>query len=499
MSDGNQPVGIPGMTSVRDNLAINADFSPAIGGFFLNLMSSALAKSAPSCLFFRDFEQLPQRAPFDLDILCNRTQWQALLARFRQLAQQFDLLMSVRQTPKSTYVLLLDLAGPAENRRHCFFEIREDLDIPSDQFAVVPSLSRVMIASGDAARAAASGLPVPTPGWHSAFLILQALRKSQPDRYLAIVRGVPPAVLDEALGILGRYGFDATQLAAWLASPRPVAPRPRRQPATTWRDRIRIFCSRYLFFLPLVNHEFFSLHGPDGVGKTTTCLEIERLFAGLPLGLYMFHHSEGWKGARRRPEAAAGATPVATRAAAGPAAKPGPVHRLLRLIYRAMPEALQDLWIWNIHFIVYNRRFSQFLLRNRGHGEVLFSDRYLYDVRIKYAVETPHPKILVKAYYKLHCGILPRPNRAFILTDDPAAIARRKDELTETQIRRFLDGIREALRQHGVPTEEIAIEGRLPRAVALDIATRLLRRMDASVIDYVKAYMHQLEARSARG
>ncbi|WP_300302004.1 hypothetical protein [Ferrovibrio sp.] len=485
----------------RRALFIEAAFSPRIQALLLELAASDWTAISPSCLFFRDFEGLPKQAPFDLDLLCDAAEWDSLLRHVHKLSEQDGLLCFHRKADSSVYILLLDLAGPPDARRHCFIEIRPDLAIPAKQFAVQPA-AQVSILPATVPRASAAGLPVPVPSWHCAFLMLQALRKARPDRYIAALDAFALATREAALHILADLGFEPDAVRRWLADPKPL-PRRTSSPAPAWRDRIAMLCVKYLFFLPILSYEFFSLHGPDGVGKTTTCREMEALFTGLPIGLYMFHHSEGWKHGRRRPRETAAAAPrqvAAPLAAAGSAESSqtgqaaGPLHRVLRAIYRLLPEGLQDLWVWNSHFINYNRNFSRFLYRYRGKGEILFSDRYLYDVRIKYIVETPKPKWLVRAYYKLHCGLIPPPSYAYILTDDPAAIASRKNELTASQIEKFIGAIRIALQQHGVAAEEIAIAGRSPQAVAIDIATRLFRRMDARVIEYTKAYMTHLES-----
>jgi len=472
---------------------LDAPFAPGLRAFFTALADADWPARVPSCVFIRDFDSLPESAPFDIDLVCNRNDWPKLRALVRECAG--GLIVSETAAEQALYILLIDLEGPADTHRHAFLEVRDTLAVPSRQFAVTPAAD-ISLGAADIPRTGEHGLPQPPRDWHAAFTLLQALRKSDTAKYLSRYRAFDAATRESAQDLLsGRMGFPAGDIENWLAAP---APRPRGNkgtPAPAPRDtheKLRRFCADRLFFLPLLKLDFFTIHGPDGAGKSTTCAEIARLIEGLPFGLHQFHHSEGWKEGRRRdPRTGQVNKP---QAVAATAAQPSLLRRIARGAYRLMPEGMREFWLWNSHFVNYNRKFTRFLLDNRNSGYILFADRYVYDVRIKYIVETEHPSWLVLGYYRLHCALVPKPRYGFVLVDDPAKIVARKDELTEEQVTRFIGWIMRILRERRMPHTVVPIDGRPPRAVAAQIACELIERQGEDLIRHMRTFVSEIEA-----
>lgn len=486
------------MTRGTDQLQLGASFSPSLKTFLGKLIGTDWSAKCPDCLFIRDFEDLPETAPFDIDLLCGREDWPTLTAIVRDAAAECGLLVSVYSSELALYLLVLDVDGPVDQRRHAFFEVRHTLDLGAFQFALRPS-GNIVLRTPDIARKGGPGLPVPKSDWHCALLYLQALRKPDTAKYLRRISIFGSNDRDAARGLLAsRLGFEESQLEAWLATPAPIA---RRQPQPTpafppdRRTRLRAFCASYLFFFPLLKLDFYTLHGPDGVGKSTTCDTIEKLFEGLPVGLHKFHHSEGWKEGSRR--STANSAQAQSASSATPSARPSALLRLARIVYRGLPEPLRQFWLWNSHFVNYNRKFSRFVLDNRNVGNILFADRYLYDVRVKYIVETERPSWLTRGYYRLHSALVPKPCFGFVLVDEPAAIVARKDELTEVQISRFIEWIVRILKKRGMVHIVIPVAGRTPDEIAREITRKLIELQGPGLILHMRAFVSRLEAADA--
>lgn len=477
-------------------LKLAEPFSPALTAFLDHLIAIEWRAQVPSCLFIRDFEDLPYSAPFDIDLLCAQADWPALLEQIGSAATQNGLIVSHHASSPALHVLVVDVTGPLETRRHAYFEVRTVLDLPARQFAIAPA-SGISLTSESIPHAAESGLPVPTPDWHCAFLLLQALRKRDHAKYLRRVMHFEVAQRHAACELLiSEFGFSRNALAQWLEAPTPrIASTESNGAPLAGTGRLRTFCANRLFFLPLLKLDFFTIHGPDGVGKSTTCDEIARLFDGLPFGLYQFHHSEGWKSGRQRNVEKV--KPVASASSHHESPAPSWPRRIARGIYRWLPQPLKEAWLWNSHFVNYNRKFTRFLLDNRNAGNIMFADRYIYDVRVKYIIETAQPSWVARSYYRLHCLLVPKPRFGFLLVDEPAAIVARKNELTETQVSQFIFWIKRVLNQRRMPYEVIPVASRTPSEVASEIAQKLISLEGNGLIAHMRMFVTRLEALDA--
>ncbi len=483
------------MTLRTEQLRLDAAFSDGLQAFLNGILTADWGRRVPSLVFIRDFEGLPTHAPFDIDALCAQEDWPELVDLMKTLATQHGLFLAENRSESSLHILVLDIGNDTSDRRHCYFEIQKNLKIPASQFTVQPGSNLVAVAPSDVPRAKDKRFPVPESSWQILFILFQALRKANSGKYLDRVSAFTAADRAASVSLASeRYGFALDQLTDWLSAPvRSQAAKAASSPTVSgWRQRLAPFCVDYLFFLPLLRLDFFTLHGPDGVGKSTTCAEIAQLFENLPVGLYQFHHSEGWKeGRRREPD---GERAPRRKPTTGQPDNASMLRRISRGVYRWLPESLKALWLWNSHFVNYNRKFTRFLYDNRNTGDILFADRYIYDVRVKYIVETPQPSWLVRAYYRLHCALVPKPRFGFVLVDTPEAIVSRKDELSEAQVTQFIDWIGRILRQRRMAHIVIPVNGRPPRAIACEIATNLLTRRGGDLIADMRAYVSRLES-----
>jgi len=104
-------------------------------------------------------------------------------------------------------------------------------------------------------------------------------------------------------------------------------------------------------------------------------------------------------------------------------------------------------------------------------GELVLSDRYVYDLRYLYHSEPVHVFGLTR---RLVCRLFPRPHLIFFLFHEPEAIAARKPQLQADAIRRLQDSYRRALR--GLPVVEVRTDGPVDREVTARIVAAWYER-----------------------
>lgn len=233
---------------------------------------------------------------------------------------------------------------------------------------------------------------------------------------------------------------------------------------------------------------FFTVMGPEGVGKTTTCGLVEDIFAGFPLQMRQFHHTAFWKGDGNADlEDGTGAVsrhreaePEATQTAG--AAPRGLPYRLARTIWRrGVPAALKTQILAVPGELQYYRRISRLLESARQAGEIALIDRYCYDryVRWQNLAKPASQRFMAR----LQCRFMRRPVMAFLLHDEPTRIHARKPVMPLDEIERHQPMLVDTCRRYRVPHAVVALDGRDAPAVAADIARRILLALGPRVFD----------------
>ncbi len=115
----------------------------------------------------------------------------------------------------------------------------------------------------------------------------------------------------------------------------------------------------------------------------------------------------------------------------------------------------------------------------------MLCDRYIYDTWTKKRLEmrSGHPLNLL---HFLHCSAIRRPESAFVLTDEPEAIYRRKKELSPEDMGRYQEYMDETLARLGVRARTIPIASRPAAEVATEVVQSLLRDVGEELISLLR-------------
>ena len=88
-------------------------FSDALRRFHERLFTFSWEEQFPGLVFIRDYEELPVRAPFDIDIVSPPAVWTNLDAVFGSLAEELSLVMISHRSAHSFPILIFDPVVPA--------------------------------------------------------------------------------------------------------------------------------------------------------------------------------------------------------------------------------------------------------------------------------------------------------------------------------------------------------------------------------------------------
>jgi len=112
-------------------------------------------------------------------------------------------------------------------------------------------------------------------------------------------------------------------------------------------------------------------------------------------------------------------------------------------------------------------------------------DRYIYDLWAKEQVDQDYSSLLYPLHFVFN-RLQRFPNIAFMITDDPNEIYKRKQELTPAQIENYQKIMSDILKSMGVQTIEIAVAGRKPEEIAREIVIALLSNIDIKIFGIIK-------------
>jgi len=440
-------------------------FSANLRDFHLRLAATPWHEIVASCVFVRDYDGLPEHAPFDIDVMVNQSELKQCRTLFETTAQEANLVCITRELPLGLHILILDLVVAPTQRTWVYYEIATEKKLTSS-FVLT---SQAITIQRD------SGLPLPDAQWQFLINFAQALRKADLERYRPILESAlasDPRCIDFCASQLS---LDPAEIHGVLLDPgrlddccsRIGATRKVRQQPTKLRLRTkwRRAALRYLYFLPTRHMYTFTIHGPDGVGKTTACDLVREMFAGYPIGMNSAHHVTSWK---RRNAQIAGASDAATDVSV--------IHRWLRVIYRAAPQFARDLWVTSSGYHKYSRNVNAETYRSYIDWKILLLDRYIYDVFVKEKIlRATSP--LRDVVSQVHCFIMRRPRLAILLQDNPREIVKRKQELNETEIENYQTLMRGLVRRLGVRFKLINVGGRSRDHIARDVASAIIERV----------------------
>ncbi len=149
----------------------------------------------------------------------------------------------------------------------------------------------------------------------------------------------------------------------------------------------------------------FSILGPEGVGKSTLCLNIQNIFKNSPINSDTFHHTGAWKN-KIKINKVKKRTPIKKN-----------ISKLIPQFIKIQIDAFRGE-------IIYFLNLVKILYKNHNENLITIIDRYSYDRYVRW-VNLNKP-FFQKIGAILVCYLLKKPSKCFILTDDPERIFKRK-------------------------------------------------------------------------
>ena len=472
---------IPGAPFSRAALQ-GQTFSARLVAFHRALAGQDWPVRAPGCAFIRDQDGLPFTAPFDVDIACPASQTEAFTAAFEECARANGITTVIRRHSGGLVCAAFDVVREPGARTWAYYEVFNRIRL---------TRSRTVEADEIGVVHAAGTLPMPTTGWRFLLEFTQAVRRDRMDRAresLETLRLDDP----DAIAFTAReLGLAETDVAGALAPGADTAALRSRadilphggnkapQPAG-FRDRLRAWLFPRAYFAQIGNPCLYTIHGPDGVGKTTACRLVSEMFAQYPIGFASQHHVTGWK---EKPSDA----PAPPKAAAP--RRPLP-RRMVSAAYRNAPSIVRRTWYTMSGYHRYSRNVMAMVYRYYVEGRVILVDRYIYDMWVKPYVTADKDELLPGIGARM-CRLLRRPRLAFVLNDTPLAIHGRKQELSVEEIAAFQNAMDEILTRCDVRTNRIDVGGLGPDAVAARIVTGILENLGDEVLNVMRDFIQR--------
>jgi len=455
-------------------------FSDGVRTFHQRLATTDWPRRAPSFVFVRDYEGLPDSAPFDIDAMAEEGDIPSCRSVFEETAAALGLICLVQTGSAGINILVLELTCAPAHRTWSYFEISTHKKLARD-FILQPreiTIERT------------NGLPTPSNPWRFAINLLQALRRSNLDRY----RPVLEDCLQNTPGchslVGGKLGLNDTDIHNILNAGQPLAdwqnqlgvtvkpPKPGA-PHRSWKNCLRLAALRRLYVISSKEMYLISVHGADGVGKSTACDLVGGMFAGYPIELDAFHHTK-WK--HRTAADAKAAPPKVTTASP---LKPSPLRAILKLGYRVSPEFVRDWWRSVIGYHNYGRSLNQKVFQGYLDHRIMILDRYVYDEFIKLGIHKAYGRLGTLVGY-LACKIMRRPLLAILIVDLPEAVIARKQELSLQEIGDYQASMEHLLSRLRIPHTVIQVAGRDAETVADELARTIIGAIGTNLLQLMR-------------
>lgn len=459
-------------------------FAAGLRTFFQRLAEADWPGRAPSFVFVRDYEGLPDHAPFDIDAMADKADLTTCRAVFEETANALGLVCVEQPGSTGINILVLELAATPGHRTWAYFEIATHKKLSRD-FTVRPE-------EIDIERT--GGLPVPSDAWRFAINLLQALRRSDLARYRPVLDsclrdtpgcrglvaeklGLKDHEIDDILSTTGTLESWQERLGVTVKPPEPATP------PQSWRNRLRLAALRRFYLLSAPEMYLVSVHGADGVGKSTACDKVGAMFAGYPIRLDAFHHVTSWK---HQSDSVASPPDAVAHAGTTPAPdRPSPLRVILRFGYRAAPEFVRDWWRAVTGYHHYGRSLNRNVVQGYIDHRIMLLDRYVYDMYLKLGIRGATGR-LGKLVGYLFCRMMRRPLRAILIVDQPESVIARKQELALDEIDAYQRTMARLLGRLGVRHTIIRVDGRDADSVADELARTIIDAIGGNLIQLMR-------------
>ena len=115
-----------------DNKIRQKRFTKSLTAFHKDLFSFPWREKFPKCIFVRDYELLPDKAPYDVDIMLNETYWNEFQETITNLCSQRGLRIFFKRTKNHLLFIILDICSDNKFRTWVYYEIHQSLKISKE-------------------------------------------------------------------------------------------------------------------------------------------------------------------------------------------------------------------------------------------------------------------------------------------------------------------------------------------------------------------------------
>ncbi len=165
----------------------------------------------------------------------------------------------------------------------------------------------------------------------------------------------------------------------------------------------------------------FSILGPEGVGKSTLCFNIQKILKNSPINFDSFHHTGAWK-SKSNINKVSKAVDIKKK-----------VSRFIPKFIKIQIDAFRGELKYFINLV-------RILYKNHNENLITIIDRYSYDRYVRW-LNLKKP-LFQRFGAILVCYLLKKPTKCFILTDDPERIYERKKIMPVWEIKLHLSKLK---------------------------------------------------------
>lgn len=463
--------------SNRAEWGVGLPFSPGVQNFVKALVKIEWATQARTLVFVRDYEQLPYSSPFDVDAMIAPEDLPNCRDIFHRIAGKLGLVCIAKSTSMGVNILILELSDTPEYRTWVYFEIVTQRQVAKN----------IVIHAVDVEIERSTFLPIPTTNWRFAINLIQALRKNDLERY----RGVLDECLllkPECASLMARMFDVSTKTITSILTSETGLPFfqtklgiqiKQSKPSNVdlaWHIRIRRTLEQAFYLIPLRSINLITVHGADGVGKTTACDFVQRMFAGYPINSRSFHHVTSWKTKDHSPRQ--------TTLPYKPHLKISGRH-LLQLCYRNGPQFIRDWWLALNGYHRYGKNLNMEIFKGYIKQNIMVLDRYIYDMYLKQII-LHTPGLMVRFIGLMACKLMRRPLQAVLIVDRPAKIIERKQELSLQDIECYQVSMEKLLRKLRISYTVINVGGREPQFIGKELGRVIIDTIGVDLLRLMK-------------
>ena len=439
----------------------------------LNKIFSHFRERGARYVVLRDAELLPSQSGFDVDLICQPSDFSNLLKIIREI--EVVLPVVVLSSNEKKRIVIFYCSADETYRNSAILDFQFEIKIGNNAASSAEICEKAELLD--------NGVMQPSKAWQHFLRVVQSVKKNET---LSPSQEKLHSILKTKQGasLFKRFIKDISALSAEPSSPKWLSDfalqtdiKPYAIPKAIRESSFESIKQRILgklFFIHRKRIAFIVISGPDGVGKTTLLNNINAIFRGFPILIDSFHHTTLVKSSTDMSK-----TPHHLK-----------IENLsfLRTMRRKFtPPIVKSIYSAIVSELSYATKINTRVNDNFQQGKLTFSDRYIYDRTIKMGMAKGKSK-LSKHLTKLSTSLMRRPEITIIPIDKPSNILRRKKELTLIQIEQYYQQLNLFFPEKQNNCLRIIIKDSSPEQLAISVSNQILSLLGEQVFKYIGKY-----------